>query len=1707
MTSPASTGGSGALFEAQVGAAYLLSMLLEVDARGLPNYRINSIALQRGQEGYPLDDVIVHGEDQSGRPATLEIQVKRSITFAPSDQVFQDVVKQVRKAMDDPFFWTDHHHLAVALARTTQKIEAAYQDVLNWARNTENAAIFHARLNRQGEASDGMRGFVSTFRENLKAAGAANDDDSVWKILRRFHILVFDFTAADSASADLMHERALRALESGGMEGARNLWSRLTALSLEIAGNAGHRTRDSLRADLSTFRLAGSRNNRQALATLAEESRLALSDINDEVSGVKLMRQQRVDAVREAMSRGRYIEIRGEAGVGKSGVLRRLAKDLSSEAQVLVLSPNRIIERGWVSMRSAIGYDGAGRDLMNDLSLSGAAVVFIDSLDFFADAEQITIKDIVRFAAEAPNIWVIATARVEFAKTEPNWLPKEALTRLGQADPVLIEELDEGEANELKESAHRLSLLLTDSHPARAIVRNLFRLSRLANRPENEPWPATEAEMAKQWWELADGGNDRGLRDRSRLLRRLTEHSLSSTQPYNAEAEDAQALNNLVASGTLRDYGSDHVTFRHDVLREWAIGNLVFGERGFGPRFQLAERATPDMARGAELAARMALEQEDGLERWQVILASLAGSHETWRRAVFLALVRSELSIKILVNASVALLENDGALFRDLARYVLAVEFEFAVDRMRAKDITLEGIPPTWKVPRNSSCAHLVAWLLLTTDALPPAALPETVKVFSAYLLGTLGNDALAQRILYCLYQWLQAFSVDCDAVPYGVVSTPFDGCIPAHELKAMEEELRTTFLSFCNHTPELAATYLQSFAGRQHVDETRISILKFRGVLAQAAPKELADFSIDTLIRNGERRRGRHSGSLPERPFEYIDLNFLPASPSQGPFLDLLLHAPEEGLRVVRSIVAYAIQFYRGDKQDDHATIVYFNEDGVAFPWPEFYYWSRDNGNAPSLVTSALMAMEAWAHKRVEEGDPVDQVVAQIVGDPSMSNAALLVAVDVVLSHGGQSIEAAVPFVACPELLCMDRLRPHHDNMRIPDFFGMEALQQEPAGPATVGSLKGRPSRRFSLYDVLCRLTFAPADVVDRVRALLLRSAGRLGPPGADSDLGDPEMMAVHALNILNRENWIEVTYTDSAGQEQRGLQYRSPEAEQKQLELIQKKASPRFEESNLRLEILNAVCAKQPSTSEFLTGAFSWAEQHLSVFEQRPEFDWNGEHGAITEAVVSAAMLVARDGNPEQIAQYGSRMREIFVRTHEGDSDPVYLERSGLRFNPRAIAFVGQVLLLERDPKEDDVKRLLEFASANGYASAHGLGEVVMKLEQMNTLLVPAILRCAFTAAIYLDEPWRISEEDKAKNRAGNQARIARRIEEEIACLAALNSEPVWPEFSLQQIRHRNHRIGGKRDYAADAAEYDSVKLRVNYHQAALWLQQIRPFDPVKHPWLGGLLSAYAEWTRLANGWGEEKGEQYDGQPDKWNDVYFDLSAKFASGLSEEALHQSLQNLFGELPDESFCDCLPLYLKSADQAFFEKRSLSVELLLQIRTFLIRQLSGTRAFGWNKDREEGSAEMHLAHALASLCFNDHYGFTPSKCYLPPAFIPRADPFLPLLESLVGEYRSPFLASMYLNFIEVAPHPEQLSFIVGCTEKWLERFPENNQFWIEWDFGRRLSAVMITIFKESPEAFEVDGIRTRIDKILTRLVGLGVGQAHEMEKLLYQTRQ
>jgi hypothetical protein len=103
------------------------------------------------------------------------------------------------------------------------------------------------------------------------------------------------------------------------------------------------------------------------------------------VGGIMLTRHERVASVHDALDRGRYVEIRGDAGVGKSGVLKHFAVQASAESQVVTLSPGCTTAKGWLATRAVLNFDGSAHDLLSDLAASGGAILCIDSLDFYGD--------------------------------------------------------------------------------------------------------------------------------------------------------------------------------------------------------------------------------------------------------------------------------------------------------------------------------------------------------------------------------------------------------------------------------------------------------------------------------------------------------------------------------------------------------------------------------------------------------------------------------------------------------------------------------------------------------------------------------------------------------------------------------------------------------------------------------------------------------------------------------------------------------------------------------------------------------------------------------------------------------------------------------------------------------------------------------------------------------------------------------------------------------------------------------------------------------------------------------------------------------------------------------------------------------------------------------------------------------------------------
>lgn len=1685
-----------------MGASYLLAMLTGGEPRGLPGMAVDRIALQRASEGRPLDDVIIHAHDASGTTAVLEIQVKREIAFSPSDNVFRDVVAQIAAAARLPDFWTTRYELAVATAKTSAKIAGPYQDVLTWARQLGSATTFIERINRPGSANDTMRTFVRTFRARLQEAGAPQDDETVWGLLRRFQVLVYDFTAPGSAEESRARDRAALALHSDDAANAATLWAELVELSLRVAAAGGDRTRAALLEDFRghPFRLAGERRHASARRRLAEASENALADIDNSTGGAALFRHERLAEIRAALDAGRYVEIRGTSGVGKSGLLKHVARQMSAESQVVVLSPVRTTPRGWSHMRAVLDFDGTAPELLADLAASGGAILFIDNLDRFAEDERLTVVDLVRAASTVPGVSVIATARDGFGVDEPSWLPADALDRLVRAAPITIGELSDAEIDELRHAAPLLAPLLAEGHPAQHVTRNLFRLARLAAHGAADS-PRTEIDMERQWWDTADGP-DNGRRERARVLRAVADAALAEASTVKVDALPPHAVDALVRSESLRDFGNDRVAFRHDVLAEWAVSGLL-SDLGAFDRLPLHGPAPAILARGVELAARYAIERSADSTSWQQLLerVSREGVHGSWRRAALLALVRSEAAADALTRASELLLVDHARLLRELIRTVKAVEVIPAAQLLAALGVDPSVVPPHLNMPHGPAWFRLIMWLLALGNRLPAAAIPDVASLYFDWSLSIGGRDPLTPLLLPWIHRWLNAIEDSRETESAREYVAPFSGDLDGANLTDLEDSLRTGFVAFCDRTPTLAGSYLEAVMRRQCNERAVEAILRFRGRLAEAAPAQLAALTAAALIPTSEDQSGvgRHSRRRHlNEAFTWTDSKFIPASPAQGPFLELLSHAPEYGLSLTRQLVDYAIAFHsNGQPHGSNAFVVVFPNGPRTFPWIQSYNWSREGGGRSFAVQSALMALEAWAHRRIEAGEAFETVLADVLATGDAPAAYLLVAVDLVLSHWPASRNAAVPFLGCPELLALDRQRWSHDVTPVPDIFGLDSVQHEPQGPATLASLKQRPSRRAMLDEKLPELAVeGPEGVRLLVTQLLHDAATRLGPYGDDDDLRDAAFMAVHAANLLVSENYADVEVPLRDGGTAVAKQYVVPEPERRHMERLQSARDHRSTDVNFQLAISAALEDLGRSSPEFAERAAQWAQHHS------PPADEESDSGLWQQAVVGAAMIAMRDLTAPQRERHRPWAMSVFNTALQSEDDPVTRTRKGLNFNPVAIAFAGVAYAMADGGAREQAATLLAFVRRP--SAAHGFIASASAVAAANGRLPEAMVRCALRASIYATRDRDERDEDRAARVEQHRAAVDAAIEGELRWLYDGAAAPTWP---LLPVVHPTTRRGVRlpRDRAefhlANATDRHVELDRFDYQAAAAWLRGVDADRD--RAWLAAALRACADWTWAANGAGLESSDDLSHRPDEWNSVYFALLARDLAGADDAAVDRLALEPLASLPDESFFEALTRFQRSIDVVHFNDRGLATASAVRIRARLAERVRASNSWHWMVRRRSSSVEMHLGPAIATLFLND-YGWTqPAKTYLPPALIERLTPFLPALERCAVEGATPFVAVVILNLLEVAPRPAHLPFLLGAAASWTAAFPDATDFWVEHGIGRRVCAFIDATRQMAPTLLmSGQPLRDQVDQLLPGLVRVGVAEAARLERAL-----
>lgn len=1725
---PAATANAGPQFEAKVGAFYLLALIAESEPRGLPGATIRTIKFQQRVAGHPLDDVVVEATNADGSPACLEIQAKRSLIFTASDSEFEDVVAQMWQAAQNPEFQSSRYELAVAIARTTTRVEHVCQEVLHWARELPNGASFAAHINREKFASKGMRSFVQVFRANLAKAGAPNDDETVWRLLRRFQILVFDFESPGSDYEHRARERARSVLASDHLHRAADVWPILIEHASACARAGGARARLAVVTPLGQqhgLRFTPRVDLRPVEARLTEAAGHALAEINDQVGGVRLARTELIDNASAALDHHRVLHIVGAPGVGKSWVMKHLAQRLQPEGRIIALRYGRIIPGGWLAMAHAIGCTVSQEELYNELGCGGGATLFIDNIDQIDDdGEWATVRDLLGCVAKAPGWRAVVTGGVG----NDDWktrLPPE-LVKAGTAT-LQVEPISDDETTVLSEGNHALAIILSSGHPASSIARNLFYLSRMielgAGQADAAAGIASEMDLARLWWRYGGGrAEDDGRFARLKVLRAMGMQVLE--QPgrvsFKADDLDSATVAELLRFDSLREeVKGATVAFRHDVLRDWTLGFLLHDDKERLRTLAMDKPMPPGLARGLEAAARLALDSDATGTQWQVVLNAVEreGSHGSWKRPVLLALPRSEQALTLFQNLKQALLEDDGRRLSEIVRLMIAVESE-PLAKLLARVQPATTVPPgalDLVVPKGIGWTWMVLWLVANAQSLPTALIPDVAKVFQAWLMSTQNQHWPVNAVIVgLLFEWLALIEEAMTPRMWrDAKDVPPNLNIP--HLRDVRDDIRMTAFAFAPLNTEAAERYLNAIdpdAVRHHEMQ---AILQAPASLAKAAPAALASFALGAIIEKDDPDDLYRSSHDRFGPFGVHDHLLSPASPGQGPFFEILENAPAEGLRLIRALVEHATQWrrdqYRRARQPFPRISIPFPAGTKSFEgdW-SVYNWARSV--APSVTTaSALMALEAWGHRQIESGRRFEEVLHDVLGPDGSSLAFVSVAIDLALSHWREARDVAWPFVATPELLEFDDARTTHDIAGVNRLLDLE--RESIAWRVKRADLDARPSRRARLSDRISYYVFhADPAQLEALRASLEQARNEIRQKSSEGE--DPinglRATAERAVRMTYAEHWplAKVVLADGSEAEVRQFQ-RDPE----ELRLIDAETR-RIEVDNrhhaIRANIQFALFDRSKSTPEIVAEGITWAKAqptHIDVQSIEDDARENFSKEWDRRAVVMAAALAARDYEADDRAEVIAWASPV-LHTAATEQGKEYRGNDQIQYNGTAIAALGLIALYLKSHAGETRDALLRLASHQHLSVVNALGAHLPELARVDACLPRALIRIAMTSSVY---PRRADTETRRRaNEQGYRQRVNAAIAAEKRLLDGMGGEPAWPELPRWLSRpRRGIRLGGWTEEDLDEGDDIIPDEYADEHALGTLVSHLIRLTVGDMPrWVVELATHLMRWTIDANGPHGENDRERDNRPYTWNSNFFDFLGILCVALPHAEVAATFLEPLTRLKDEAFYDGMAQFLRGFDRATLATDTRKPEDPVAVRTMLAERIRSGRNYH-RLGREKGfTSETHAGDALNAIFYQPPRFANHGRPSIPENW-ESLDAVMPTLSALVtGAPSSGYLATLFLNLIESSPRAALLPFVAQAATAWGSAYGSDTNFWAEKDIGGRLCAWLDRTFTVDPASVEtLPAVAEEVLRCLDILIQAGVAQAHDIEERIARMGQ
>ncbi len=1657
-SSPRATGPAGGQFEAKVGTHYALGLLANTEPFGLPGAIIDRLEFQRGGQGHPLDDVIVHGVTHKGEQRCLEVQVKRSMAFTKNDANFASIVEGIVRARKiEP-----SRHFAVAIERTTGTIDNGVQEALELAQQTVDAASFQKLLETPGRSNNDMRCFVGALRAHLAKNGETGDD-ALYDVLRSFSVLTFDYARPNSIAEH--HDRS-RAQQLTSQKSSTDLYDVLFGQVLRTDAIGGALNRNELMGKLSNLGVTiGSAPRLAAARGLIEEmSRHALSDISLTVYGFRLAREKprrELEGLLQATEiKGGVIEISGPSGVGKSGLLRTVIEVREANSRILVLAPDRTTPGGWPALRAAFDIEATAVEFLTDLACDGGGFLCIDGLDRFRDnAQRKTMLDLLQAALHCPGITVLFTAQPGWEEEGAIWLGEELFAQLSARGRMFVDGLDDDEAEALAKAAPQLAPLLRPDHPAKPLARNLLKLRLLVRTRLNSAEAISEGALARDWWSSGAQTGDRTkgeIHAGRRVLNAVAIGLIDNAGLVDVSGQDAQAVGELISDEVLVEFHTDQVRFRHDLFTDWAVACVLSDDPGVLDKLALDAPPPFWMARGFELACRMLAESDDD-DAWPKLVARMEaeGIASGWAGLALLAIVRSERSNALLRRYGAFLLEENGRRVARLIRRFIASHTRSVTPLL--KDVLPEGVavPEGMTIPTGPEWMRLILWCLQRFDCLGATALSAAVDLFKNWLiLAAFGEKTVTPVLLERLADILVADIKERDH-PLPRHGEP----LPEIKYAVTGDALETARLYlalWAASCPGAAARYLNAVKDSKRPEAAMSQILEFPGRLPGAAPAEFTAAFLRSLEEDDDEEDEYFTGRARRRSYAMsrVDGPFVLGRCGIGVFTDILEAAPATGVAFINNLIESAA----APADDDPEFSVQLLGKARAIQAPFSYGWSR--GRAPSaMLTKALSALEHWAHRRIDGGETLDAVVANIAGDGSISGAVWLVLVDLVLSHSSVHGEILRDLLSSPETLALDAVRANLDA--VDRQSGGLLASSWRAGPkadqAVEEDLASRVSRSIALHNVIPQVVFSTSK--EELGAHLETAVSRLGAwMDIVVDWGSPKFMASHALRLTSRDNYEFVAEKDADGKEHRECVYKWPAGQKKWLDDRSAKAAAEHVTFSRSLAVRMAMDDETNAVNVSTADAEAVLDETTAAAPGEDEATHDPNNPWL--ARVGAAAFLTRFGSPEDLTRLRSEITSIFAQTLLPHERSGFFPRDDVMYDAQAIAIAGRLYLATASGDETDAEDLLKVVAAFPASAApaflrHGKTVDALDDKLLISLSRIALVACMIPRRAHYDE----DEEAYDKRRADQEMRLASRIEAERQWLNG-GAEPEWPTppSRRRQRAKRTLTIGGK-GIAESRKRREQMWPDYYYDEktGTAWLRILLRIGADAASTSEAVMRANRDWLLETNKPGED-GEDDGDIVRVWTRGVMDYAAAHARRWSDEVRRELIFGVLGAFSDEAFIDAAAAFIVQSDLRHIEGDVDDRAYLLSARETIWPRLKETRHWRRHLWSSRDGMEIHLKELISAFYMRLNHGFGDGTSYTKGLSDPELTPFLPLLSEIAGEASScPTIALLYLNILEcLDPSTAENSLAVSAA-RWAK--DANNRFWNEFGVGGRVHAI------------------------------------------------